>query len=45
MMKTRKGHNVYPITVAQKFPFVLCKVLSEYGSTQYRYKPDNRHGA
>ena len=38
MMKTRKGHNVYPITVAQK-------VLSEYGSTQYRYKPDNRHGA
>lgn len=44
MMKTRKGHNVYPITVAQN-SFVLCKVLSEYGSTQYRYKPDNRHGA
>ena len=25
MMKTRKGHNVYPITVAQKFHLYYAK--------------------
>ncbi len=43
MMKTRKGYPVYPLTVAQKFSFVLSAILSECGSTEYWHKPDNWH--
>lgn len=42
MMKTRKGYPVYPLTVAQKFHLYYLP-LSECGSTEYWYKPDNWH--
>ena len=45
MMRTRKGHKVYPLTVAQKFSSLLRAPLPEHGGSEYRNKSDNRGGS
>lgn len=44
-MKTRKGHNVYPITVAQKFHLYYAKYCPNMAVLNIGTSLDNRHRA
>ena len=40
MMKTRKGHKVYPLTCSAEIPSVLSAFLSHSGSAEHWYQRD-----